>query len=375
MDLEPSLDQQAIIDLATRIVGDHAAPDRLRTDERDGIHHDRELWRALVAADLIALTLPETAGGGGYGLLEAALLAQVVGTHVAPIPFVETVAAGRLLAAADDPLAGEIVTGAIVVPALREGPDASETTSPATTGTDDGSTWLLTGDKRLVSGATDAVAFLVSASVATRSGDGARSGGGVGLFVVAASDVADTVDSTSMSGQCMRTLRLDDTPARRVHVTDGQGALATLRHELRVLRCAHLAGIAAGAVRLAAQHCKEREQFGAPIGTFQAVAHRMADAWLDANLMQATARQAAWRSDNELPATQAAASAALWACEGVQRVVQAAQHVHGGVGVDLDYPIHRYFRWAKDIELQLGGASASVRDLGAAIAAEPLTIG
>lgn len=374
MDLEPSPDQQAIIDLATRIVSDHATPDRLRTNERDGIHHDGELWRALVAADLIGLALPETVGGGGYGLLEAVLLAQVVGTHVAPIPFVETVAAGRLLAAADDPLAREIVAGAIVVPALREGPDASETTSPATTGTDDGPRWLLAGEKRLVSGATDAAAFLVSASVGTGSG-ATGSGDGVGLFVVTAGDVDDTVDSTTMTGQCMRTLRLDATPARRIDVTDGQGALATLRHELRVLRCAHLAGIAAGAVRLAAQHCKEREQFGAPIGTFQAVAHRMADAWLDANLMQATARQAAWRSDNELPATQAAASAALWACEGVQRVVQAAQHVHGGVGVDLDYPIHRYFRWAKDIELQLGGASASVRDLGAAIAAEPLTIG
>jgi hypothetical protein len=158
-------------------------------------------------------------------------------------------------------------------------------------------------------------------------------------------------------------------------VADPVGTLARLRHELRVLRCAHLAGVAAGAVRLAADHCKQREQFGAPIGTFQAVAHRMADAWLDTNLMQATARQAAWRSDNALPAGQAAGSAALWACEGVQRVVAAAQHVHGGIGVDLDYPVHRYFQWAKDMELQLGGASAAARDLGAAIATEPLTIG
>lgn len=365
MDLSPSPDQQAIIDLAARIVGDHTTPDQLRANERDGQHHDGALWSALTAADLVGLALPEAAGGGGYGLLEATLLAETVGAHVAPVPFVETVAAGRLLARADDPAATEIAAGSIVVPALREGADASETMHPVTTATEDAGRWTVSGEKRLVLGAADAAGFLVSAVASDRPG----------LFVVAAGDVAETVDSRAMSGQVLRTLRFDATTAHRVAVADGIEALAILRHELRVLRCAHLAGIAAGAVQLAADHCKEREQFGAPIGTFQAVAHRMADAWLDANLMQATARQAAWRSDNDLPAAQAAASAALWACEGVQRVVQAAQHVHGGVGVDLDYPIHRYFRWAKDIELQLGGASASMRDLGAAIAAEPLTIG
>jgi hypothetical protein len=199
--------------------------------------------------------------------------------------------------------------------------------------------------------------------------------GALSLFVIEAADVSSHLDSASMTGQIMRTIGFDRAPARRLEVADPVGTLATLRHELRVLRCAHLAGVAAGAVRLAADHCKQREQFGAPIGTFQAVAHRMADAWLDTNLMQATARQAAWRSDNALPAGQAAGSAALWACEGVQRVVAAAQHVHGGIGVDLDYPVHRYFQWAKDMELQLGGASAAARDLGAAIATEPLTIG
>lgn len=364
MDLTPTEDQQAVIDLATTIIGDHTAPERLREQERAGVVHDAELWSALAAADLLGLCLPESVGGGGYGLLEAAFVAEVVGAHVAPVPFVEAVAAGRLLADADPDLAREIVAGTIVVPALREGADAAETGHP-TTRADDERGWFLTGEKRLVSGATNARAHVVPAAV-----DGALS-----LFVVEAADVSSHLDSASMTGQIMRTIGFDRARARRLEVVDPVASLATLRHELRVLRCAHVAGVAAGAVRLAADHCKEREQFGAPIGTFQAVAHRMADAWLDASLMQATARQAAWRSDNALPAGQAAASAALWACEGAQRVVAAAQHVHGGIGVDLDYPVHRYFRWAKDMELQLGGASAAARDLGAAIATEPLTIG
>ncbi len=365
MDLTPSDDQQAMIDLATQIIADHTGPERLRARERAGLRHDDELWSALVGAGLLGLALPEPAGGGGYGLLEATLVAEVVGRHVAPVPYVEVVASGRLLGSCGDPLAEAVATGTIVVPALREGAEATETTRPAVAGRGGGDGWELTGDKRLVTGAEHAAAFVVSASI----------GSDVGLFVVDAGAVTDFTDSETSSRQILRTLRLDGTPARHIDLDDGLGALERFRHELRVLRCGYFAGIAAGALRLAADHCKQREQFGAPIGTFQAVAHRMANAWLDANLMQATAHQAAWRTDHDLPASQAAASAAIWACEGGARVVNAAQHVHGGVGVDVDYPVHRYFRLATDVELQLGGAGASVRDLGATIAAEPLSIG
>ena len=365
MDLTPSEDQQAIIDLATRIVGDHTAPDRLRERERADLTHDDELWSAMVAADLVGLSVPESCGGGGYGLTEAALIAEVVGRHVAPVPFAEVVSTARLLGAAGDEAASRILGGEIVVPALREGVEAAEALRPTVRATSAGEEWTLTGNKRLVIGATDAVAYLVPATT----------DGELQLFVVSAGDITAHTDSTTSAGQLARSIDLDGTAARRIELPDPLAALESLRHELRILRCAQYAGVADGALQLAAQHCKERQQFGAPIGTFQAVAHRMADAWLDTSLMQATARQAAWRSDHGLPATQAAASASLWACQGGPRVVEAAQHVHGGIGVDLDYPVHRYFRWAKDLELQLGGASASALDLGAAIAAEPLTIG
>lgn len=364
MDLAPSPDQQSIIDLSSQIIGDRCTPDTLRSLEARGVVHDAALWTSLVDADLVGLSLPETVGGAGYGLTEASMVAEAVGAGAAMVPFVEAVACGRSLAAAGDTLAAEIAGGTLVVPALREGPDARETSNPSTTASRAGAGWELTGDKRLIAGATEAAYLLVSA----------RAGDDVALFIVAASDV-EVVDSTTLSGQVLRSVRLDATPARRVDHGDGLESLTTLLHELRVLRCAQLAGIASGALRLAADHCKERHQFGSPIGTFQAVAHRMADSWLDVNLIRATARQAAWRTDNDLPSRQAAASAAMWACEGSQRVVHAAQHVHGGIGVDIDYPVHRYFRWAKDLELQLGGASACTRDLGAAIAAEPLSIG
>ena len=109
----------------------------------------------------------------------------------------------------------------------------------------------------------------------------------------------------------------------------------------------------------------EREQFGTKLGTFQAVGHRIADAYIDTEAIRLTALQAIWRLDRGARRPHDELMVAkFWAAEGAQRVVHAAQHLHGGIGVDLDYPIHRYFRWAKVLELTLGGASPSLLRLG-----------
>ncbi len=118
--------------------------------------------------------------------------------------------------------------------------------------------------------------------------------------------------------------------------------------------CSVQAGVCEAALRLTARYTSERSQFNAPIATFQAVAQRMADAYIDTEAVRLTAWQAAWRLDQELPAADALAVAKFWAAHGGQRVVHAAQHLHGGIGVDTDYPVHRCFRWAKALELALG---------------------
>ncbi|MDZ7733321.1 MAG: acyl-CoA dehydrogenase family protein [Acidimicrobiia bacterium] len=109
----------------------------------------------------------------------------------------------------------------------------------------------------------------------------------------------------------------------------------------------------------------------APIATFQAVAHRAADAFIDATAVQFTARVAAWRLAEGLPARDELDVAKFWTADAGQRVVHAAQHLHGGIGVDKDWPLHRYFLWAKELELTLGGASAHLQSLGARLAAGP----
>jgi alkylation response protein AidB-like acyl-CoA dehydrogenase len=113
-----------------------------------------------------------------------------------------------------------------------------------------------------------------------------------------------------------------------------------------------------------------RKQFDRPIASFQAVGQRAADAYVDTEAVGITARQVAWRLSAGLPAEEQVAIAKFWAAEGGQRVVHAAQHIHGGLGVDRTYPLHRYFLAAKQIELTLGGATANLLRLGDIMAAE-----
>lgn len=358
MQLTLTDDQQAIVDLAQQILGDRCPPEHLQAIE-DGDGEDATLHGVVAGAGLLGLAQPEADGGGGLGLLEAALVAEVAGAHAAPVPLVDAVASGRALRG--DSLAAAVAAGtAIVRVALREGPDASEHRVPASTAEERDGATVLAGRKHAVGGPL-ATHYLVSAS----------DGGRVGLYLVDADAVGREASFTS-TGAPVYDIELAGTPARRVGDAEAVDALV---RDLTVLRCANQAGVVRAALDLAAAYCSQREQFGAKIGTFQAVAHRLADAWIDANAVQMTARQAAWRIDHSLPSAQAVASAAFWACEGAHRVVHSAQHVHGGIGVDTDYPVHRFFRWAKANELALGSGSRALVALGDAIAAEPLTIG
>jgi alkylation response protein AidB-like acyl-CoA dehydrogenase len=134
--------------------------------------------------------------------------------------------------------------------------------------------------------------------------------------------------------------------------------------------CAMQVGVTEQALRMTAEYVATREQFGKPIGKFQAVAQRAADAYVDAAAIRWTTWQAIWRLAEGRPAREEVAIAKYWAGEAGHRVVCAAQHLHGGIGIDVDYPLHRSYLWAKQIELTLGSATRHLAALGAAMAAE-----
>jgi alkylation response protein AidB-like acyl-CoA dehydrogenase len=128
-------------------------------------------------------------------------------------------------------------------------------------------------------------------------------------------------------------------------------------------------GAAERALRMTAKYTSERKQFGKVIATFQAVAQRAADAYIDVEAIRLTTWQAVWRLAEKLPARRELSIAKYWASEGGHRACYAAQHLHGGIGVDKDYPLHRYYLLSKRIELTLGGAQEHLARVGAMLAA------
>ena len=133
--------------------------------------------------------------------------------------------------------------------------------------------------------------------------------------------------------------------------------------------CAMQAGVVERALELTAEHARTRMQFGRPIGSFQAVAQRLADGFIDVQAVKLTMWQAAWLLASGDPAADVAvATAKFWAADAGHRVAHTAVHVHGGLGIDVSYPVHRYFVAATHHEFMLGGATAQLRRIGAALA-------
>ncbi len=155
-----------------------------------------------------------------------------------------------------------------------------------------------------------------------------------------------------------------------VLVEPGMGgpALQLLLTASTVALCALQVGVCEAALRQTAAYLNTRHQFGRPLSTFQATMLRVADGAIDIEAMRVTGQNAAWRFDTGRDAADAARVAKWQASERGQRTVHATQHLHGGVGADITYPIHRYFLWGKQIELLLGGPSAQLANLGASIA-------
>jgi alkylation response protein AidB-like acyl-CoA dehydrogenase len=371
MDFSYSEEQQAVIELARRVLEDGTSQERLREVERAGPRFDRDLWAKLAEAGLLGTAVPEEFGGAGLGFLELAGIAEQVGRTAAPVPFVETLVLGvlpllefgsRAQQAAWLPRAarGEaVLTAALVEP---EG----ELLRPTTTAVAKADAWRLRGRKLCVPAAEIADCMLVPA---------ATGGGGAGVFLV--DPRAEGVRLTPLATTAGRPEALVELSDVRVGARDllgepGQGAaiLAWIAERADAALACSVLGACEEALRLTAEYAKTRKQFDQPIAMFQAVGHRAADAWVDTEGIRLSALQAAWRLSAGLPAAKQVAVAAFWACEGGQRVVHAAQHLHGGIGVDKEYPLHRFFLLARQIELTLGGATGQLRRLGALLAAQ-----
>lgn len=370
MDFSLSDEQVAVRDLAAQILSDLTTQERLAALDDPGF--DAQAWRALAQAGLLGVALPEDAGGSGQGFLGAHLLLEAVGAHAAPLPLWETIVLGAMpLARFGAPaLAGQwlpgVIDGTALLTAAVTEDGASDPAQPRTQARRSDAGWELEGTKSGVPFGAVADAILIPA---------ATEDGAVGLWLVAADapGVAVTPQAV-LTGAPYAEVTLDRVAVEHtalVGSVDGQALGWLLEHAAAGL-ASLTAGMCATVLRMSADYTSRREQFGRPVATFQAVAQRVADAYIDTEAAQLTALQAAWRLTEGLPATDEVAIAKWWATQAGHRVVHAAHHVHGGVGVDREYPLARYFAAVKQHEFLLGGGMPQLVRLGAAMAAEPV---
>ncbi len=371
MDFDLTPEQQDAAALARTILADRCTPQRQRDVEATGARHDRDLWSELGQAGLLGLAVPEDDGGSGLSLLELYAVIVETGRVVAPLPLAwhgptaDALATFGTDAQREEWLPGAVAGTQVLTAALAED-HAFTPARPTTTAEESDGGWRLAGAKTVVPAGTVADLFVVPADTAR----------GVTVFLVRPDDAGVTVAAQTVSdGDAVARLELDRAlvPADRVLGTVGDGA-AVLGHlvpRLLVGLCAQQLGVLEGALDLTAGYARTREQFGRPIGSFQAVSQRLADAYIDVQGARLTLWQAAWRLGEDLPADVEVAVAKLWAADAGHKVAHTAVHVHGGVGIDLDGEAHRYFTAAKRLELSLGGATEQARAVGRALAAEP----
>jgi alkylation response protein AidB-like acyl-CoA dehydrogenase len=363
MDFTFTEEQETIAKLAREIFERRATPERLTEVEAGETRYDAALWRELAAVDLLGTALPEAASGNGGGFLELGVLLAEVGWSVAPVPAYATLVLGA------DPIARHgtpeqqrrflpgVVAGTRILSAALQEPGRSDPMSPSTKALRYGPNWRLDGAKELVPAAQLADTILIPASM--EDGD-------VSLFLLPCdAHGVEIRPVATTNGEPHADVFLDGAIVS-AHDRLG-GPIESLYTRALVGLCAIQLGVCERALRIAADYTSGREQFGRPIGSFQAVQQRLADAFIDVEAIRWTTWHAAWLIARGRPleeARRAARIAKFWAAEAGARVAATTQHVHGGIGIDVTYPLHRYFLWAKHNELTLGPATAQLASIG-----------
>ncbi|MFE6282778.1 acyl-CoA dehydrogenase family protein [Streptomyces sp. NPDC057877] len=376
MDFTFTEEQQAATEAARGVFADvapDAVPSPAVTAGAVAEGHDRALWARLADADLLGLLLAPEYGGAGLNAVALCLVLRESAKVLARVPLLESTAAAAVVQAYGAPelrsalLAG-VGRGETVLTVAAHGRTGHDPAERAVTARRDGDGWVLDGVQTAVPWAYDADFTLVPATAVSTT---------VLALVPRGHAGAVLAEQISTTGERLGELRLESARIPAARVIDAEGAWEWLRALLATGTCALALGLGERVLRMTADYTSGREQFGHPLATFQAVAMQAADRYIDLRAMEATLWQAAWRIGSQaaapgaLPVSGDVAVAKIWAAEGVRRVVQTAQHLHGGFGADIEYPLHRYHAWAKHLELSLGPAAAHEEALGDLLAAHP----
>jgi len=378
MDFSLTEDQLMIQELVEKIISERVTDDfwrdssLLSSKSNSACGWDQPLWSLLAEAGLLSVALPESVGGMGLGFVELCLLLQAQGRRLAPVPLLSSLVMGAM------PLVkfGSETQQQKYLPSLAAGETMltgvsselvhSVKTMPFSAQQQDGQ-WVLNGQVDGVAYAEQSAAIIVPVTV-REAGDEK-----IAIFIVEPGFAGVTLNTQqTTSGEPVAQLQLNNVQLSDEQLLSAPEQGAThwkiIEQHLLVGLAAIALGVADDALRRTAEYSVERKQFGMALHSFQSVAHRAADAYIDCEAMRTTLWQAAWRLSVDEPAEAEVRVAKWWACEGGHRVAHSAQHLHGGIGSDIEFPLHRYFLWAKQLEFTGGASSFQLEKLGEQIA-------
>jgi alkylation response protein AidB-like acyl-CoA dehydrogenase len=349
MDFELSDDQVALQEAARDLLDAHASPARVRTVVESGSGFDAELWKAMVDQGWTALAVPEALGGLGLGTVELAVLLEQVGAHTAPVPFLQHAAAIASLVAAD---AAGRVEARPWIDRLVEGDQRATIAWRAVDARRVDGGWVLDGTPEPVIHGPEADLVLVPARVESSP---ASEVGGSALFAVEIEAAGRPEPEPAMDRtRSLGWLRLDGAPA----VLVGDATAVEALSDLAVAgHCAEMLGGAARALELTVEYARERQQFGQPIGSFQAVKHRCADMLVDVEGMRSVTYYAAWAIGVGEEAPVAASTAKAWCSDAAKRVHASALQVHGGIGFTWEHDLHLFLKRSQLDQVSFGDAT------------------
>jgi alkylation response protein AidB-like acyl-CoA dehydrogenase len=314
-----------------------------------------QAWRSLAKAGLLSLALSRDLGGDGLGIAEIAVVLTEIGRSAAEVPALSLTLGLLPLEQLGSPgqraaLLPEIAEGDAVVTAAVHEPSAPLVTRPSTRAVAEHGSWVLSGVKTAVPYAAGATRILVPASMP----------GGTGVFLV-----DPRAEGARVTGTTVHLDAVTVTEADLLRDREPGQAVATL-HRCALAGAAALAdGALAGALALTTAHIRRREQFGRPLAAFQAVAQQIADMYIASRTLHLAALSAVWRLSSGLDPQPDLDTAAYWLAEEGPKALAICHHLHGGLGVDITYPLHRYSTLVKELSRFVGGAEAR---LGARLA-------
>lgn len=362
MDFAKSESHMAIEDLSQQIFQGQIDDDYHRANDTAERDYDADLWSVLAEAGLLGASVGESWGGSGFGFVEVSAILEAQGGVLAPVPlWCSTVAANGVEHFGSQQQCDQLL------PAFVQGKShlslaLLDSLREQTAGTVSVESNALKGECHDVPWAAAATILLPVADT-----------DGVSIYLLDAdSEGLKLTRELSSNREAHYHLSLDgvsvDTQAFLGARGQGDEIIEWLLQRCYTALAAIQLGVLEEALNRTAEYASERKQFNKPIAAFQAVSHRAANAYIDREALRTCIWQAAWTLSEGLDASTDARTAKWWACEAGHRISHTAQHLHGGIGSDLEYPIHRYFLWAKQLEFTLGGAQQQLANLGSQLA-------